>query len=84
MDTIEFASVFGVVPTSFVVNERNAPPAEAGLQVWCHPIDKKLGAFGEEARNYTLVQNADALICTDRNDHLLRVARQYGLVIYEE
>lgn len=84
MDTLAMAAVFDIVPTCFVVHDRTPPPpVEANLPVWYHPVERKLGHGAEAARDYTLCQNADALIITDNNPHLLQVARQYKLAIFE-
>ena len=37
----------------------------------------------ERARNYTLVFHSDALVCAGGNDHLVSLARNYNLLIYE-
>lgn len=76
------AELFGIAPTSFVTNGLSHPPV-SDLRVDVHPVDAKLGTLGLQARNYSLCQNADALICIGRNDHLVQVAGQYGLTIFE-
>ncbi len=75
----------GITATSFVVNgEGPQPPAECGLPVDVHPICKMRDAEGAVlARDYTLCQNADALIVKGRNDHLVELARKYDLPVYE-
>lgn len=72
----------GIVPTSYVTNGRSDPPLSI-LPVATYPVDVKLGHFGEDARDYTLCQNADALIVAGSNDHLVRIAQQYGLPVFE-
>ena len=74
--------IAGISPTSFVTNGLWEPPFSV-LPVKVHPIEKKLGQFGEDARDYTLCQNADALIVAGDNPHLVRVARTYGLPVFE-
>lgn len=72
---------FGIKPTSFVTNSLSSPPIEYGakLPTWAYPIDPKLGAAGEIARDYTLVQNADAAVIMDGNEHLAKLVEQYKL-----
>lgn len=72
-----------IVATSLVTNGAPIPSIELGLPVVCYPIDPMLGALGEDARDYTLCQNADALIVAGQNDHLVKIARQYGLPVFE-
>lgn len=81
--TVASAALFGIEPTSYVTNGLSTPPASQ-REVRVFPIDKALGGAGREARNYTLVQNADALIVKGEDDHLVRVATQYGLAVYQE
>lgn len=73
--------ISGIEPTSYVTN---GAPVPAGLPVETHPICKKLGDAGEQARNYTLCQNADALICVGHNPHLVGIATMYGLPVHQE
>jgi hypothetical protein len=82
-DTLAAAQMFGIEPTGFVTNGLSVPPV-SNLSTDVHPICKALGVFGREARDYTLCQRADALILVGRDDHLLRVANQYGLTLYQE
>lgn len=81
--TLEAAALFGVEPTSYVTNGLSTPPA-SDRATTVFPIDKALGVLGREARDYTLVQSADALILVGHDEHLLRVATQYGLTVYQE
>ncbi len=73
----------GITPTSFVTNGLSTPPA-CGLrtEVWpvCPMQPKETSSM---ARDYTLVQNADALICVGHNPHLVELARTYDLPVYE-
>ena len=73
--------IAGIVPTSYVTN---GPQGPAGLPTTTWPIDPMLGDSGEVARDYTLCQNADALIVVGRNPHLVGVAQMYGLLIHQE
>lgn len=73
----------GIEPTSFVTNGQCSPPADSGLPTDALPICKKLASLGELARDYTLCQHADACIVVGGNDHLVRVAQQYGLPVFE-
>lgn len=73
----------GIVPTSFVTNGQSQPPA-GNLPCDVYPIClKQPEDTRERARNYTLVHNADALICAGGNDHLVGLARDYDLLVYE-
>lgn len=68
-------------PTSFVTNGRCKPPALLPLEVY--PIcEKQPVETSEIARDYTLVQNADALILAGENDHLYNLARAYDLQVF--
>lgn len=73
----------GIRPTSLVTNGRPAPDAKLGIPVTCFPVCERLGMLGETARDYTLCQNADALIVVGENPHLVGIARQYGLPVWE-
>lgn len=73
----------GITPTSFVTNGRQVPDADLGLPVACYPICQRLGMLGEAARDYTLCQNADALVVAGGNEHLVAVAHQYHLPVFE-
>ena len=74
----------GITPTSFVTNGLEKPPAGSHLPVEVfaicpmQPVETRV-----QARHFTLVQNADALICAEENEHLLRLAKMYDLLIYE-
>lgn len=85
-DTLADAEMFaGIEPTSFVTNDQQSgPPAECGLSTNVFPICRRLGKLGEAARDYTLCQNADACIVVGGNDHLVRIATQYGLPVFEQ
>lgn len=85
-DVLASASLlFGIEPTSYVTNGLwPAPVLPPGGYVDIHPLDAKLGRLAEEARDFTLCQHADAAIIVGGNDHLARVARQYGLLVHEE
>jgi hypothetical protein len=37
----------------------------------------------DRANHYTLVHNADALICVGKNEHLVDLAKRYELLVYE-
>jgi hypothetical protein len=81
--TLDSADLIGgITPTSFVTNGRWDPPFSV-LPEKVFPVETKLGMLGEPARDYTLCQNADALILADDNPHLLQVARTYGLLVFE-
>ena len=72
-----------ITPTLFITNGRPAAPID-GVPVEVHPVCEKLGGqMAIDARDYTLCQRAEALILAGENDHLLRVARQYGLRIHQ-
>lgn len=81
---LESAALFGVEPTSYVTNGESTPPVSK-LPVDVYPLTDKLevGAARRQ-RNYTLVQNADALILVGRDDHLAALAQRYGLVVFQE
>lgn len=72
-----------ITPTSFVTNGRSTPPA-CGLDTEVYLVcDKQPKESSVIARDYTLVQNADALICVGHNPHLVDLARSYDLPVYE-
>ena len=74
----------GITPTIFVTNGLSHPPRGSRLPVEVMPICMMQPAETRvQARNYSLVQNADALICVGENDHLVLRARDYDLLIYE-
>ena len=73
-----------IAPTSFVTNGLSAPPVETGLPTEVYPICMmQPEATRVIARDYTLCQNADALVCVGHNPHLVDLARTYDLVVYE-
>jgi hypothetical protein len=82
-ETLRAAEMFGIEPTSFVTNGTSLPPASQ-RETLVIPIDNALGAAGKDARDYTLAQNADALVLKGQDDHLFRIAAQYGLAVYQE
>jgi len=78
----------GIVTTQLVSNGvEHLPDLELFIDLkpaLVFPLDPKiLGLFGVLSRDYTLVQNADALIVKGKNKHLVKVATQYKLLIYE-
>lgn len=73
----------GITPTSYVTNGLSTPPASK-LQVDEHPLCMMQPEYSRErARDYTLVHNADALVCVGDNQHLVDLARSYDLLVYE-
>lgn len=73
----------GITPSSYVTNGLSNPP-DKSLPTEVYPIcPMQPEESRERARNYTLVQNADALICVGENDHLVSLARNYDLAVYE-
>lgn len=83
-DHLADAELFaGITPTSFVTNGLSRPPTK-DLPAEVYPLcDKQPEESRERARNYTLAQNADALICVGENEHLVSLARNYDLAVYE-
>ena len=74
----------GITPTSYVTNGLTDPPRGSRLPAEIYPICPMQPAETRvKARNFTLVQNADALICVGENDHLVSLARNYDLLVYE-
>lgn len=82
LEHLSTAELFGVEPTSYVTNGLSCPPFSP-LSVDVQPVDLKLGTLGLQARNYSMCQSADALVCIGGNPHLVNVAQQYGLTIFE-
>lgn len=73
----------GIEPTSFVTNGQWLPPA-SHLPTDAMPICmKQPEETRERARNYSLVQAADALVTARHNPHLVNLAHSYGLAVYE-
>ena len=74
----------GITATSFVTNGLSHPPRGSRLPVEVRPICMMQPVETRvQARNYSLVQNADALICVGENEHLVSRARDYDLLVYE-
>jgi hypothetical protein len=74
----------GITPTSFVTNGLSHPPRGSRLPVEVMPICMKQPAETRiRAREYSMVQAADALICADYNPGLVLLARNYDLLVYE-
>ena len=73
----------GITPTSLLANDLTPIP-KTDLDVQVLPVCRlQPEESRERARNYTLVHNADALICVGRNDHLVALAKRYDLLVYE-
>ena len=73
----------GIIPTSFVTNGLNTPPVSQ-LETEVFPICQMRDRDGAIiARNYTLCHNADAVIVRGSDEHLVRLALQYGLPVYQ-
>ena len=74
----------GITPTSYVTNGLTDPPRGNRLPVETHPVCPMQPVETRvRARNFTLAQNADALICADYNPGLVSLARDYDLLVYE-
>lgn len=74
----------GITPTSYVTNGLTDPPRGNRLPVETYPVcPMQPEETRVRARNFTLAQNADALVCVGENDHLVSLARKYGLLVYE-
>lgn len=74
----------GITPTSFVTNGLSHPPRGSNLPVEVMaPCMKQPAETRIRAREYSMVQAADALICADYNPGLVLLARDYDLLIYE-
>jgi len=73
----------GITPTSFVTNGLSSPPVSK-LPTEVYPLCPMQPEESRvRARNYTLTQNADALVCVGGDDHLVALARRYDLPVYE-
>ena len=74
----------GITPTSFVTNGLSHPPRGSNLPVEVMaPCMKQPAETRIRAREYSMVQAADALICADSNPGLVSLARDYDLLVYE-
>lgn len=74
----------GFTPTVLLVNDVQPQP-NVGLPLEVMPICRMLDEDAAvRQRNYSLCQAAEAAIITDENEHLARIARSYGLPVYEE
>ena len=74
----------GITPTSYVTNGLTDPPRGNRLPVETYPVcPMQPEETRVRARNFTLAQNADALICVGENDHLVSLARTYDLLVSE-
>lgn len=74
----------GIVPTSFVTNGLSEPPRGSRLPVEVmEPCMKQPAETRIRAREYSMVQAADALICADYNPGLVSLAHHYDLLVYE-
>jgi hypothetical protein len=75
--------IAGITPTRFLSNGHYLPPP-SNIPVDVDPPSPMLpGELGEKQRNYSLLLQADALICVGGNPHLVRIANDYKLPIYE-
>ena len=74
----------GITSTSFVTNGLSHPPRGSTLPVNVMALCMKQPAETRvRAREYSMVQAADALICADYNPGLVSLARDYDLLVYE-
>lgn len=76
--------IAGITPTTLLVNDVQPQPSVAvPLEVMpvCRMLDIDAAV---RQRNYSLCQAAEAAIITDGNEHLARIAKSYGLAVYEE
>ena len=74
----------GITPTSFVTNGLSHPPRGSSLPVEVmEPCMKQPAETRIRAREYRMVQSADALICAAHNPGLVSLARDYDLLVYE-
>lgn len=74
----------GITPTSFVTNGLSHPPRGSNLPVEVMvPCMKQPAETRIRAREYSMVQAADALICADYNPGLVSLARDHDLLVYE-
>lgn len=74
----------GITPTSFVTNGLSHPPRGSHLPVDVFPVCmKQPEETRERARHYTMVHNADALVCVGENAHMVSLARNYDLLVHE-
>lgn len=74
----------GITPTSFVTNGLSHPPRGSNLHVEVMaPCMKQPAETRIRAREYSMAQAADALICADYNPDLVSLARDYDLLVYE-
>lgn len=74
--------IMGITPTSIVTNGRWRGWSDLPVDVY--PMcDKQPEPTRDRANHYTLVHNADALICVGQNEHLVSLARRYDLLVYE-
>ena len=74
----------GITPTSFVTNGLSHPPRGSNLPVEVMaPCMKQPAETRIRAREYSMVQAADALIGADSNPGLVSLARDYDLLVYE-
>lgn len=72
-----------ITPTSFVTNGLSEPPV-CSLTTEVYPVCTMRDHAGAIiARDYTLIANADALVCVGYNPHLVDLARTYDLPVYE-
>ena len=72
----------GIVPTRYITNGKSTPPA-SNLTTEVMPICPMLPDAGEHQRNYTMCPQADALIVSGGNEHLVQCAKRYNLPVYE-
>lgn len=93
---IQAASLFEDIDPSLIVGgkaEKGVDPmgeryaTETGLPFKGYPPDWKQGPTAGFARNYTMAQNADALIAlwdgkSPGTKHMIDLARKYGLKVY--
>lgn len=73
----------GIVPTVFLTNGDSVPPISKVPVDVMPPCPMLPGELGVHQRNYTLCLQADALISVGGDPHLVRIARKYGLQVYE-
>ena len=72
----------GIEPTSFITNGGGTPPF-GPLAVNVMVPDPMVGEVAVLQSHVRMVLEADALICVGVNEHLVRVAEAFDLLLYE-
>lgn len=82
LDDLADAELLGGITPTLLISNGKCPLPKSKLPVEHHEICD-MHPRGEDATNFRLVRHADALISRGENAHLVRLAKEYDLLVLE-